>query len=190
MVVDELSNGFYCDGYEFVRYLGMPVRFIDPKAAFWLKVDRSAGNDGCWIWLGPIRKNGYGEFMCRATRRTHRLAHRAAFLFTHGEFDRSFAVCHSCDNPLCVNPAHLWLGTQLDNLADARRKNRAFILPRIPKGHRDRPAGFQKLTIEQAKEIRKRALTGENQGIIAKEFSINSRHVSRIKLGKQWILPS
>lgn len=72
---------------------------------------------GCWLWLGAGDENGYGRF-----RRIR--AHRYAYLKFIGEIPAGKFVCHKCDNPACVNPAHLWLGENRDNLEDMTKKGR------------------------------------------------------------------
>lgn len=80
---------------------------------FWAKVDRSGD---CWLWMGK-RIVKYGYF-------NHRRAHRVAWELTHGDIPKGLYVLHSCDNPPCVNPAHLRLGTQFDNMADMHDRGR------------------------------------------------------------------
>lgn len=84
--------------------------------------------DTCWLWIGAKRPNGYG-----AVRRNYKLlgAHRYSFeLFKH-PIPEGMVVCHKCDNRICVNPDHLWVGTQSDNMIDAYKKGR--IVPGTPK---------------------------------------------------------
>jgi hypothetical protein len=75
----------------------------------------------CWEWTGTTDAHGYGIYSVK-----HFLikAHRASFLFYYGEIDEALEVCHCCDNPSCVNPHHLWQGTQKDNNNDRDIKGR------------------------------------------------------------------
>jgi hypothetical protein len=82
---------------------------------FWKHVHKGAG---CWLWTGLRDSNGYG-------RQCHTLAHRLAWIFSIGAVPTGVCVLHHCDTPACCNPAHLWLGSQSDNLADMRNKGRA-----------------------------------------------------------------
>jgi hypothetical protein len=83
---------------------------------FWAKVEQR-GPDECWPWLASADEYGYGRFRGVA-------ASRAAYTYTKGDPGR-LLVCHTCDNPGCVNPAHLWLGTVRDNGVDCSQKRRA-----------------------------------------------------------------
>lgn len=90
---------------------------------FWEKVERSPDPDGCWVWTAATTRIGYGVFAVSRKRKNVR-AHRFAWELTHGPIPDGLCVCHACDNPPCVRPDHLWLGTSEDNTADRHRKGR------------------------------------------------------------------
>lgn len=92
---------------------------------FMRKVDQSAASE-CWLWIGATRPNGYGNFLLGG-RTTG--AHRAAWSLLKGEIPTGMQVCHRCDTPSCVNPEHLFLGTQQDNLNDMGAKGRRVVAP-------------------------------------------------------------
>lgn len=106
---------------------------------FWEKVQKT---EGCWRWIGSTWDNGYGRMMVGKRRRK---AHRISFLIHNGFLPEDKVVCHTCDNPICVNPAHLFLGTQKDNNDDKVKKKRHGW------GERN---GRAKLTEEIVTEIR------------------------------------
>ena len=87
---------------------------VDPKIRFWSKVDKTGS---CWVWTARCDKDGYGQF-------DGKQAHRTIYSWEIGEIPVGLLVCHSCDNPPCVNPSHLWLGTAKDNAQDRENKGR------------------------------------------------------------------
>lgn len=90
---------------------------------FWPKVDSSGGPGACWTWTASCKIKGYGQISAGGRERPL-LAHRVAWEITNGPIGVGSVVCHSCDNPKCCNPAHLFLGTQAENLQDMTDKGR------------------------------------------------------------------
>ena len=145
---------------------------------FWSKVDRSGGPDACWLWTAH-RHKGYGRFGVGSTVQA---AHRISWELTNGPIPRGMHVLHDCpggDNPACCNPAHLRIGTHIDNMADMSAKGRrAPILVRRGELH-----GQAKLTDAQVAEIRRRyAAGGISQPNLAKEFGVSQSHICRLVL--------
>lgn len=96
------------------------------RKVFWDRVERGREHE-CWNWKGALTHDGYGRF---GFKRKTRLAHRVAFRMQVGEIPDGLCVCHRCDNPKCVNPSHLWLGTNWDNTLDSLHKGRHAIQSR------------------------------------------------------------
>jgi hypothetical protein len=88
---------------------------------FWAQVDQSGGPEACWLWQGSVNRDGYGAMRVDGK---YWGTHRLVWTLTYGEIPEGLVVCHRCDHPACVNPAHLFLGTQQHNITDAVQKGR------------------------------------------------------------------
>lgn len=148
------------------------VRAIPPLAdRFWSKVQMA---DGCWIWTGAKTTGGYGH-ISRDGRRQR--AHRVSWELHHGAIPPGLQVCHACDNPQCVRPDHLWLGTNSENQIDSSSKRRKCM------GERHRSA---KLTAEIVRSIRAEVNSGVMQRDVAAKHGVDPTAVSQIMRGKTW----
>jgi len=150
-----------------------------PAERFWRQVDRSGGPDACWPYLGTKTDKGYGVFRIDSKPGGRLGAHRFALQQALGRdiSDGSFA-CHRCDNPSCCNPAHLFEGTQVDNMADMKRKGRAPDPRRI--------GGPRTLTEDQVREIRSRCERGEKHQEIADAFGVTRTLITQIRSRRKW----
>jgi len=143
-------------------------------------------NSGCWLWTGFVDPGGYGRFSRPAGQTS--LAHRVCWeFFVSGQpVTRGLVVMHSCDVPACVNPRHLSVGTQLDNVRDRDRKGRGEKKHQRVANASGTLNGHAKLNPHIIREIRERAASGEKQSSIGKSFGILQGHVSKIVLRKVW----
>lgn len=145
---------------------------------FWSKVDVRE-EDECWEWRGGKDSDGYGGV--RVGNRDYR-AHRYSWMINYGDIPKNFLVCHKCDNPPCINPKHLFLGTHKDNVNDM-----------ISKGRRIYQKGEErynsKLTWVKVSEIRTLVKTTDlSQSKIAKLYNISEALVSGIVNNKTWVI--
>jgi len=136
--------------------------------------DKVLVGDGCWEWQGT-KVGGYGKF--RLDGRKH-FSHRLSFEHFNGEIPEGLSVCHSCDNPSCVNPKHLWLGSHTDNMRDMVAKGRHVM--REQNGEANLSA---KLSAVDVLAIR---ADPRIQKDIAKDYGIRQSAVSRIKRKQRW----
>ena len=135
---------------------------------------RPAAESSCWVWTGSKDEAGYGLFQ-RATRHLVR-AHRLSFELHNGITPGELRVLHRCDNPPCVNPHHLFLGTDLDNARDMIAKGRGRHL-------RGEELPAAKLSEDQVRQIRADPRT---QAVIAAEYGLGQTGVSAIKRRATW----
>lgn len=150
---------------------------------FWKKVDRSAGPDGCWPWTGASVVRGYGTISITCGRSgapRKYLATHVAWLLTHGVMPApGLHACHRCDNPRCVNPAHLFLGTHTENMQDASHKGRKRGRGAGP-GERN---GRARLGAQDVLWIRSSSLTDVE---MAARLGVNVSTVRLARIGGTW----
>lgn len=148
---------------------------IPIEKRFWEKVDKSAGPTGCWPWIASQFTDGYGHF--RNSNKTVR-AHRFSWQLHNGQIPEGLLVCHKCDNPLCVNPTHLFLGTPADNMHDKAAKGRQ------PRGEM---CGRFGLTAEQVLEIRsKHKVGGISQAQLGRDYGVSRNQIGAVVHRRQW----
>lgn len=150
-------------------------------ARVWENIDQSAGPDACWPWKLTKDHKGYGKLSNVNGRPGSRTAHRLAYELTFGVIPNGLCVCHSCDNPACCNPRHLWLGTPGDNNRDMFAKGRNVSAPL--RGSTQHAA---KLCESDIPEIKAAIVAGESKGNIARRKGVSRRTIQFIALGKRW----
>jgi len=135
------------------------------------------GMSECWYWRGAQNKQGYGESGPPDNR-----AHRLAWRLFRGEIPPGMSVLHKCDRPYCVNPDHLFLGTQKDNVQDMLQKGRCHSAG--PTGIKN---GQSKLTDEQVLAMRNdRNQTGISYRLLAMRYGVSTMTAQRVCTGKLW----
>lgn len=156
-------------------------------ACFWSKVEKT--ENGCWTWRASKSNQGYGYV--RVNGKTYK-AHRIAYEIAYGRPPDDLLVCHYCDNPSCVRPDHLWIGTNRDNTLDRHRKGRTFM-PRYTGGYKFPPERIRggelspraKLKNRQVDEMRARFADGNTTiETLANEYGVSKYTVRDIIKGK------
>lgn len=153
---------------------------------FWSKVDKSGD---CWLWMGGRTKRkkykegtkfrgNYGAFFYKNKQMK---AHRVSYMFTFGEIPDGMCVCHSCDNPPCVRPNHLFIATQAENLHDRERKGRTFK-DGGKKGAENCQAKLSPVDVVLIREL----LKTQTSKAIADWLGVGTSTIYRIKSGKGW----
>lgn len=147
-------------------------------ARFWAKVDQSGD---CWLWTACRNKGGYGSFAAVA-RKGHAhtvLAHRFSWAIHNGPIPDGLDVLHRCDTPACVNPAHLFLGTDVENVADKFNKGRQADV-------RGEGNGRAILAAEDVQAIRQRHKAGESYRVLGIAYGVTKIAIAKIVRRENW----
>lgn len=174
----------------------MPAHKQHLPTRFWIKVEKT---EGCWLWTGATIRDGYGTITIdgRSVK-----AHRIAWELTYGPIPEGMLVCHRCDNPSCVRPDHLFLGTHADNVHDCIQKGRRNTptgeqssfrrhpeqfttfrtMPR-PKGEAH---GLARLTWNQVREIRAKRTIGHSLNQLARAYNVSQGTICHIVAHRTW----
>lgn len=132
--------------------------------------------DGCWIWKASTAGKGYGQMKIPNTRQQI-YAHRLSYLIHYNELPENMFVCHTCDNPRCVKPSHLFLGKAVDNSLDMVNKDRHLNGEKNAKS---------KLTEEKVLQIHKLYELGLSQGKLGRIFGVSQGTIHKIVHGQRW----
>lgn len=142
---------------------------------FWEKVNIK-DQDECWEWQASLRHGfGYGQFSFNGYPE---FAHRVAWVLTNGNIPKDKIVCHKCDNPLCVNPFHLFLGDQLKNIHDMISKERDALI-----GVRNPRSKLNDVDVKKARSLRKKGMSYNN---IGKLFNVSRQTITDAITYKTW----
>lgn len=185
---------------------GEVLVFTPKRLRNWEKKFIKNGPDDCWEWTGVKDDDGYGRFYLNGSCRQS--AHRVCFRLHKGTIPDGLCVCHTCDNPPCVNPAHLWLGTNQQNIQDKVAKNRQATGEAInanckrafgdANGSRKHPERLSrgnynhmrknppKLSMDKAEEIRKLKLHGARVKDLAVRFDVSPATICDILNNRTW----
>lgn len=163
-----------------IKYKRPPKYKPTLEERFWSKVNKDGPiqlhmNTPCWVWLAYHNKSGHGRFSFNGKLG---LAHRASWIIHNGKIPSGLDVLHKCDNPTCVNPEHLFLGTHTDNMQDMVSKGRLVTHP----GEKNTNA---KLTKSQVDEIRHKS-TFTTQVQLAKEYGVTQAAIWYIIKNRNW----
>jgi hypothetical protein len=141
---------------------------------FWSRVDKSGD---CWLWTGRKNGYGYGRFA------NDLMAHRVSYSLANGSVPEGMHVLHHCDNRLCVNPQHLYAGTDKDNAHDKVQRGRC---PKVNPKVRGEGNGSAKLTETQVKEILSLHKSGLSNVSISHKYGVYQANIARIVNGELW----
>jgi hypothetical protein len=136
-------------------------------------------NSGCWLWCACVNRTGYGQMALGTRDEKRALAHRVAWMLYRGALPSGALVCHRCDNPACVNPDHLFLGDQRENMRDCSRKGRVNRAVKV----RGTSHPNAKLTPEQVRLIRS---TRRQTARLAAQLGVSTTVVKLVRQGASY----
>lgn len=140
--------------------------FYSPESRFWLNVKKTKS---CWIWMASKHPFGYGLIRFR---KHHDTAHRVSWILHNGDIPKGMQVLHKCDNPPCINPRHLYLGTQSDNMNDKKHKLRHSY------GEGCKQSILTENSVRQIRKMYKRNSRTLGQVALAKKFGVDQTTIS------------
>lgn len=141
----------------------------------------TVGDSQCYLWSGPVTKYGYGQSGGNRKKYGTSRAHRIAWIQECGTIPDGMSVLHRCDNRLCCNPEHLFLGTHQDNMSDMKSKGRGGVRSKPVNQGSSNP--MARLTPDQVQAIR---LDARHWSEVSEAFGISRRMVYNIQSGKSW----
>lgn len=159
----------------------MGPRPLNPEMRF-ARYFKRGGSDDCWLWTGNKNEGGRGLFYWSKDEKTI-TAPRAAMRLAGRPISRDRLACHTCDNPACVNPRHIYSGTYSDNIKDAWDRGQRDKSD-TPRGENH---GMSKLTVEDVKAIRRLHATGINQATIARQMRLGTTTINNVVLRRTWV---
>ncbi len=168
-----VARGLCKKHYYFHRRRGSLLQFTktrpDVKTRLLFRIEKT--KSGCWEWLGPRHWLGYASIWVEGKNQP---VHRVSYQTFKGPIPKGLYVCHTCDNPPCINPKHLFLGTHIDNIKDAVSKGRHA------RGEKNGHAVFTE------KEILKIRASSENCSALARKYEVNPTTIQKIKKRISW----
>ena len=172
-----ISSPPYTLAGEVMNFSGDVIKKFGSKVDFVYLSDGEPDYDQCWEWRGTIGNKGYGQFKIG---KKNYISHRVSYMITHPDEDISnLLICHSCDNPGCVNPEHLWSGTHMDNMIDRDNKGRTLYGDQCL---------LSVITEEQIRniliDIYNNKYSSRKQ--ITKDYKVSEQVISQVLTGRTW----